>query len=745
MGGIGIRRGWQGSPRVISVIALSALLTVSLFLPTRMTPVGIALAQVAEEKVSPKVVTLERLGEERIPEAPKDTQLIRAYKLTASDPDSYDHFGYSVSISGSTAVMGAPRDSTGGVPDSGSVYVFVRSGLAWVPQAKLTASDKQSGDWFGYSVSVSGDSIAVSAPNADISGRTNQGAVYIFTRSASVWTQQAKLTASDGGAGDWFGGSVGLDADTVIVGASLHNVGLNTDQGAAYVFFRSSGIWAQQAKFTASGGDEHDSFGNAVAIDGDLAVVGVEEDDVATFDEGSAHIFKRTGSTWASHGMLLAADLSSTDSFGESVAVSGETVIIGAPGDDIGFNTNQGSAYVFVLSGGLWVQQEKIVAFDGSADDRFGRSVALDGDAAIIGAPEEDVMTNTNQGSAYICTRAGGVWGAQLKMMASDGAIDDHFGGSVAISGYSVLVSSPDDSFGTVEDGGSAYLVEFVPTTVADFDGDGRTDMSIYRPLGSSGNAEWWYLESGTPGGFGALGFGSESDIPVPADYTGDGQTDPAFFRPSTGYWFILKSEDLTFYAFPFGTAGDSPAPGDFDGDGRADAAVYRPSNGTWYTLRSSDQFVTYRQFGIAGDKPVVADYDGDGRDDIAVFRKYGGVGAEWWVLRSTAGVMGFTFGDADDVPLPGDYTGDRRADIAFYRPSNGHWYVLKSNDFSYYAFPFGIASDIPAPGDYDGDGMIDAAVFRAGQWYVQNSSTGNSSTAPFGLGDDQPVPGINY
>jgi hypothetical protein len=692
-----------------------------------------------------KVVSIEQLGKERIPEAPGDTQLIRAYKLGASDGDYYDNFGYSIDIDGSTAVMGAPQDDVGGAVDAGSVYVYVRSGLAWVEQAKLVAPDGAADDRFGHAVAVSGDTVVVGAPRADVSGHTNQGAVYVFTRNAGLWTQTAKLVSADGGAGDDFGITVAIDADTAVVGAMNHNVGPNTDQGAAYVFHRSSGMWSQQGKLTAADGDEHDAFGNSVAVAGDLAVVGAAGDDVAMFDEGSVHVFARSGSVWTRHSMLLAGDLAVYDGFGSSVALYGSTIIAGAPGDDIGFNTDQGSAYAFVLVGGLWIQQEKLVAFDGGADDRFGASVAIDGDTAVIGAPEDDVMTQYNQGSVYAWGRVGGIWGSQLKIMAADGLLDDRLGTSVGISGHSLIAGAPNDSTPPLLNEGSAYLVEFVPTTVSDFDGDGRTDMAIYRPLGGTGHAEWWFLESGSPGSYGAFGFGSESDIPVPADYTGDGATDPAFFRPSNGYWYILRSEDASFYAFPFGMEGDTPAPGDYDGDGRADAAVYRQSNGMWYGLRSSDMFVTYTQFGIVGDRPVVADYDGDGRDDIAVFRKAGAMGAEWWILRSTAGPVGFTFGDSGDVPVPGDYTGDRKADLAFFRPSTGHWYILRSTDHSFYAFPFGIDSDVPAPGDYDGDGKTDAAVYRAGQWFVSNSSTGTASTAPFGLGDDRPVPGILY
>ncbi|HEX8288818.1 MAG TPA: BACON domain-containing carbohydrate-binding protein [Pyrinomonadaceae bacterium] len=266
-----------------------------------------------------------------------------------------------------------------------------------------------------------------------------------------------------------------------------------------------------------------------------------------------------------------------------------------------------------------------------------------------------------------------------------------------------------------------------------DFDGDGKSDLSIYRPA----VGEWWYLKSSN-GGNGAFQFGSASDKIVPADYTGDGKTDIAFFRPSTGEWYILRSEDFSFYSFPFGTSGDIPAPADYDGDGRADAAVFRPSNTTWYISKSTGGTII-QQFGAANDVPVVADYDKDGRADIAIYRPSLG---EWWISRTTAGGIAFQFGSSTDKPVPGDYTGDGKTDVAFFRPSSGEWFILRSEDNSFYSFPFGANGDIPSAGDYDGDGKTDAAVFRPSNstWYVQRSASG-TLIQTFGQASDKPVP----
>jgi uncharacterized delta-60 repeat protein len=267
-----------------------------------------------------------------------------------------------------------------------------------------------------------------------------------------------------------------------------------------------------------------------------------------------------------------------------------------------------------------------------------------------------------------------------------------------------------------------------------DFDGDGKTDISIFRPtLG-----QWWYLRSSDSSNR-AFQFGSSTDKIVPADYTDDGKTDIAVFNPSTGFWSILRSEDSTFYGFPFGTSGDIAAPADYDGDGRTDAAVFRPSNSTWFISKSSGG-TSIQQFGATGDKPTVADYDGDGKADLAIYRVALG---QWWYVRSSDGTnRAFQFGTATDKPIQGDYTGDGKADLAFFRPSTGEWFILRSEDSTFYGFPFGINGDIPASGDYDGDGRLDAAVFRPSNstWYL-NRSTSGIQIVGFGANGDQPVP----
>lgn len=268
-----------------------------------------------------------------------------------------------------------------------------------------------------------------------------------------------------------------------------------------------------------------------------------------------------------------------------------------------------------------------------------------------------------------------------------------------------------------------------------DFDGDGKTDLSVFRP----GQNEWWYTKSAN-GGNGAAQFGATGDVLTPGDFTGDGKADLAFFRPSTGFWYILRSEDQSFYAFPFGSSGDVTMPADFDGDGKADVAIFRPSTATWYINKSSGG-TTITQFGANGDAPIASDIDGDGKADIGVYRPSV---SEWWIARSTGGLTAYQFGQTGDQAVTGDFTGDGKADLAFFRPSTSSWFVLRSEDGSYYSFPFGSGTDIPVPGDYDGDGKTDAGVFRPSNstWYV-NRSTAGTLIQQFGQTGDLPVPNV--
>jgi Tol biopolymer transport system component len=278
-------------------------------------------------------------------------------------------------------------------------------------------------------------------------------------------------------------------------------------------------------------------------------------------------------------------------------------------------------------------------------------------------------------------------------------------------------------------------------STPFDFDGDRRSDLSVFRPTAGA-----WYIArpTGVPSqNFDAVQFGANGDLPVPADYDGDGRTDVAVFRPADGTWYLLQST-AGFRAAQFGAAGDIPVPGDFDGDGKANIAVFRPSTGAWYIARAtgvpSQNFDTV-PFGANGDKPIVgADFDGDGRADVAVFRPSDG---NWYRLNSSNNqFVGIHFGISEDKPVAADYDGDGKTDLAVFRPSDGVWYRINSATDSFAATQFGISIDRPVPADYDGDGRADLGVFRPsdGVWYLLNSSSGFSA-AQFGTNGDLPAP----
>jgi hypothetical protein len=265
----------------------------------------------------------------------------------------------------------------------------------------------------------------------------------------------------------------------------------------------------------------------------------------------------------------------------------------------------------------------------------------------------------------------------------------------------------------------------------ADFDGDGKTDVSVWRP-----DTGVWYIANSSNASYTIQGFGLSTDILAPGDFDGDGKTDLAVFRPSDGVWHVYSRS--IYRSFQWGANGDIPVPADYNGDGYTDLAVFRPSNGTWYIWNSSGGPNPFRieQFGIGGDKPVVGDYDGDGKADLAVWRPTDG---NWYLLRSAQGFTSINFGFSTDNAAQGDYDGDGKTDLGIFR--DGTWYLSQSlsGDSS---MQFGLAGDLPVTGDFDGDGKADIAVFRPsnGVWYLQQSTNGFSAVQ-FGVSGDKPIP----
>jgi hypothetical protein len=387
-------------------------------------------------------------------------------KLTAADGAAWDTFGAAVSVSGDTAIVGAPGQGVGL-----AAYVFYRDQggpNAWGQVAKLTPADGPTYDFFGDSVSVSEDTAVVGA----LAGAHWNGAAYVFYRNqggADAWGQVAKLTAADGAMLDLFGDSVSVSEDTIVVGAGRVDVGGNADQGAAYVFRRNQGgpdAWGQVAKLTAADGAAGDYFGESVSVSGDTAVVGAYLADVGSNEkQGAAYVFYRNqggSDAWGQVAKLTAADGAAEDFSGYVVSVSGDTAVVGAPHADVGGNESQGAAYVFYRDQGgpdVWGQAAKLTAADGAAIDGFG-TVSVSGDTAVVGSRGTDIGSNGAQGAAYVFYRNEGgpnAWGEVIKLTAADGAAGDLFGDSVSVSGNTTIVGAYRATVSGNEMQGAAY------------------------------------------------------------------------------------------------------------------------------------------------------------------------------------------------------------------------------------------------------------------------------------------------
>ena len=331
----------------------------------------------------------------------------------------------------------------------------MRSGAAWSLQQKLTVLDMAAGDNFGFSVAISGETIVVGAPGDDdtVAG-ADAGSAYVFRRTSGVWSELGKLLAPDLAASDQFGWSVAAFGDTALVGARSGDSGV-VDSGSAYVFLfdpAATTLPVFQAELNASDAAATDFFGASVAIDGDTAVVGAYGNDDAGGQSGSAYVFVRAATVWSEQQKLTASDANAGQEFGRSVGVSGDTVVVGAPLDD-DQNNDAGSAYVFVRYDTSWLESDEVYAQNASVNDHFGTAVGISSDAILVGAPDD----TGSQGEAFVFARLGTLWPRVLRIRSSDRADGDDFGASVAISGGSLAVGSPlDDDL--IADQGSAYL-----------------------------------------------------------------------------------------------------------------------------------------------------------------------------------------------------------------------------------------------------------------------------------------------
>lgn len=359
-------------------------------------------------------------------------------RLEAADKEPFDQLGYSLALDGDTLVAGAHLDDDRGL-EAGAVYVFRRGQGGWVQEAKLHAGDATELVRFGNAVAASGERLIA---GAHLDGRRGEraGAAYVFERRRDGWTQQTPLAPRDGASGQHFGQSVGLDGEVAIVGAH-GDAERGQVAGAAYVFRHEPGGWRQEAKLTADDAEVFDLFGMAVAIDGELAVVGANGEDDRGRTAGAVYVFRHSPSGWRQEAKLTADDGSDLGELGKAVAISGDTVVAGADGSHCAAGKFCGAAYVFRHGDGGWKQEARLGASDAIAADRFGNAVAISGETILVGAHFTD-GAGIGSGSAYVFTRGPEGWAQTAKLTAADAAQGEEFGNSTAVSGSTLVIGA---------------------------------------------------------------------------------------------------------------------------------------------------------------------------------------------------------------------------------------------------------------------------------------------------------------
>ncbi len=348
---------------------------------------------------------------------------------TASDGAANDNFGNSVSISGNYAIVGASGDDIGANVNQGSSYFYFFNGTTWVQQQKVTAPDGLAGNNFGTAVSMSGNYAVVSAPGCTINGNASQGALYIFFNNGSSWVYKQKLVANDGASSDGLGYKVGISGNYAIGSSFTDDIGTNTDQGSAYIFYNNGTSWVQQAKLVSSDGTAGEYFGVGAGISGYTAIVGAPAKTVnGNTNQGAAYIFSFNGTTWVQQQKLAVQDGEQGDYFGNSVSIDNNNALVGAKSDVIGTNPEQGSAYMYAYNGTTFVLQQKLVAADGTQYDSFGNNVWLSGNYAMVGVPQKNGVNGLATGTAYIYTSYNGLWQQLQKVTSPSASPYDLFG-----------------------------------------------------------------------------------------------------------------------------------------------------------------------------------------------------------------------------------------------------------------------------------------------------------------------------
>jgi len=381
-------------------------------------------------------------------------------KILASDKSAFAHFGTSVALAGRRAIIGAPYANSGGGNYSGAAYIFALDNQdVWVEEAKIMAADAAAGDNFGTSVALSDDEALIGAPNASAGANFN-GAAYIFARSGEKWTQAQKLVATDAADFDSFGTAVAIDNDRAVVGAPNSTQAKKSYSGAAYTFLKSGSTWAQQSRLVPSSSAAFDYFGASVSLDNVAAIVGAPGTKHGSMDDaGAAYVFATAAGSWTQLASLRANPPQAGEQFGTAVGISGNQAVVGGPFADYKGLKAVGAVYFFTqkIGRGTWQERNSIRAPDGFALDNFGAAVTIQGNNAIIGAPFAATSVANRGGAAYVYTFENPSWKFLTKLNGSDSSDFDRFGAAVAMHGTRTVIGAPDANPNSVTLAGAAY------------------------------------------------------------------------------------------------------------------------------------------------------------------------------------------------------------------------------------------------------------------------------------------------
>ncbi|MBL8897967.1 MAG: VCBS repeat-containing protein [Planctomycetes bacterium] len=625
-------------------------------------------------------------------------------KLVAADNAPGDKLGWSVAIDGDTALVGASDKIAGGFAQAGAVYVYTRTGGVWSEQQKLEATFPQAQAFFGFSVALSGDTAVIGARNEG----SGAGAAYVFTRMGGVWSEQDRLLPSDTRANLYFGHEVAIDGDTLAVGALGWLNAAGQALGAAYFFERVGGVWTEQQFLTGDpiGGDETYGFGSSISLDGDTAAVGAPTSHPGgQYRAGVVRVLLRTSGTWAVHQVLTQVAPQANSFFGFDVALHGDRLAIGASTEDESGVTDVGALYVFERSAGSFGGPQRLVASDPSTGANLGYGLGLRGDTLVAGAP----YANGLRGAGYVFRELSGSWSETTRLLASDGGANDAFGFSVGYDGATAFVGSYGDDHGP-GGSGSAYVFEVAssgggpngptaPRDVALGDANGDGDLDALTANSASHDLGLW-LGDGT----GALA------APVSV---------------------ALTASDLAPVAVAFG---------DLDGDGSADDAAVACSDshtvGIVLNVGGSSSASSRTTGGLRPSDVVCGDLDGSGTDDVVVARQgeplSGGSGLSVSLNGGAFSELSIPSGHARQVVklALGDLGGDSDLDLAVVAQGAPDQLLLFAGDGAG-ALSFagaislsssGLASGL-CLGDLDGDGMNDLAVLLSTLFPTPTSS----------------------